>query len=122
MSFGRKIILVQPKKCFSKFWRPDCHESVTHLHDFTHVKYTKVVYLDLMIVYEKEANTLYPLVCFFRDRFLRVSSMEFPLQAFFNPTNTYVSSQTSLVKMQDKIICELVSMSSLQRKHRLGPS
>ena len=35
-SFGRKIYLVRPKICFSKFWRPDCHESVTHLRDSTH--------------------------------------------------------------------------------------
>jgi hypothetical protein len=35
ISFGRKILLVRPKKCFSEFWRPDCHESVTHLRDFT---------------------------------------------------------------------------------------
>jgi hypothetical protein len=35
ISFGRKIYLVRPKICFSKIWRPDCHESVTHLRDFT---------------------------------------------------------------------------------------
>jgi hypothetical protein len=35
ISFGRKIYLVRPKICFSKFWRPDCHESVTHLRDST---------------------------------------------------------------------------------------
>jgi hypothetical protein len=34
-SFGRKRYLVRPKICFSKFWRPDCHESVTHLRDST---------------------------------------------------------------------------------------
>jgi hypothetical protein len=34
-SFGRKLFLVRPKKCFSKFWRADCHESVTHLRDST---------------------------------------------------------------------------------------
>jgi hypothetical protein len=35
ISFGRKSYLVRPKICFSKIWRPDCHESVTHLRDFT---------------------------------------------------------------------------------------
>jgi hypothetical protein len=35
ISFGRKNYLVRPKMCFSKIWRPDCHESVTHLRDFT---------------------------------------------------------------------------------------
>jgi hypothetical protein len=33
--FGRKIYVVRPKVGFPKFWRPDCHESVTHLRDST---------------------------------------------------------------------------------------
>jgi hypothetical protein len=36
ISFGRKSYLVRPKIGFSKIWKPDCHESVTHLRDFTH--------------------------------------------------------------------------------------
>jgi hypothetical protein len=34
-TFGRKKILVRPKKGLSEFWRSDSHESVTHLHEFT---------------------------------------------------------------------------------------
>jgi hypothetical protein len=33
--FRPKKILVRPKTCLSEFWRSDCHESVTHLHEFT---------------------------------------------------------------------------------------
>jgi hypothetical protein len=60
ISFGRKSYLVRPKIGFSKIWKPDCHESVTHLRDFT------LIFLLKFFPDEKKTKTYANVFFFFK--------------------------------------------------------